>query len=299
MRSLILLAIVGAVAQLVDGSLGMAYGVTSSTLLLATGVAPAAASAAVHFSEIGTTLVSGFSHHKLGNGDWRTVGIIAVPGGLGAFAGATFLSSIPGDTAKPWVAALLLGLGVYVVYRFLALGGRRPTFQGKLSAAFLAPLGVVAGLMDAIGGGGWGPVGTTSLLSSGRLEPRKVVGSIDTSEFVVAVGGSLGFLFALGKQGIDFRVAAALLVGGVVAAPLAAWLVRHLAPRVLGVAAGGLIVLTNIDTIVKALGGTGAAELAVAVVLAVVWVTLVVWAVKQERLARELDPELDGEKVAA
>ena len=307
MRSLILLAIVGAVAQLVDGSLGMAYGVTSSTLLLATGVAPAAASAAVHFSEIGTTLVSGFSHHKLGNVDWRTVGIIAVPGGLGAFAGATFLSSIPGDTAKPWVAALLLGLGVYVVYRFLALGGRRPTFQGRLSAAFLAPLGVVAGLMDAIGGGGWGPVGTTSLLSSGRLEPRKVVGSIDTSEFVVAVGGSLGFLFALGKQGIDFRVAAALLVGGVVAAPLAAWLVRHLAPRVLGVAAGGLIVLTNIDTIVKALGGTGAAELAVAVVLAVVWVTLVVWAVKQERLARELDPELDpqldpqldGEKVAA
>ena len=299
MRSLILLAIVGAVAQLVDGSLGMAYGVTSSTLLLATGVAPAAASAAVHFSEIGTTLVSGFSHHKLGNVDWRTVGIIAVPGGLGAFAGATFLSSIPGDTAKPWVAALLLGLGVYVVYRFLALGGRRPTFQGKLSAAFLAPLGVVAGLMDAIGGGGWGPVGTTSLLSSGRLEPRKVVGSIDTSEFVVAVGGSLGFLFALGKQGIDFQVAAALLVGGVVAAPVAAWLVRHLAPRVLGVAAGGLIVLTNIDTIVKALGGTGAAELAVAVVLAVVWVTLVVWAVKQERLARELDPELDGEKVAA
>ena len=299
MRSLILLAIVGAAAQLVDGSLGMAYGVTSSTLLLATGVAPAAASAAVHFSEIGTTLVSGFSHHKLGNVDWRTVGIIAVPGGLGAFAGATFLSSIPGDTAKPWVAALLLGLGVYVVYRFLALGGRRPTFQGRLSAAFLAPLGVVAGLMDAIGGGGWGPVGTTSLLSSGRLEPRKVVGSIDTSEFVVAVGGSLGFLFALGKQGIDFRVAAALLVGGVVAAPLAAWLVRHLAPRVLGVAAGGLIVLTNIDTIVKALGGTGAAELAVAVVVAVVWVTLVVWAVKQERLARELDPELDGEKVAA
>lgn len=267
-RSLILLAIVGAVAQLVDGSLGMAYGVTSSTLLLATGVAPAAASAAVHFSEIGTTLVSGFSHHKLGNVDWRTVGIIAVPGGLGAFAGATFLSSLPGDTAKPWVAALLLGLGIYVIYRFLALGGRRPTFRGTLSAAFLAPLGVVAGLMDAIGGGGWGPVGTTSLLSSGRLEPRKVVGSIDTSEFVVAVGGSLGFLFALGRQGIDFGYAAALLVGGVIAAPFAAWLVRHLAPRVLGVAAGGLIVLTNVDTIVTALGGSGGVEITVAAVVA-------------------------------
>ena len=298
-RSLILLAIVGAVAQLVDGSLGMAYGVTSSTLLLATGVAPAAASAAVHFSEIGTTLVSGFSHHKLGNVDWRTVGIIAVPGGLGAFAGATFLSSLHGDTAKPWVAALLLGLGIYVIYRFLALGGRRPTFRGTLSAAFLAPLGVVAGLMDAIGGGGWGPVGTTSLLSSGRLEPRKVVGSIDTSEFVVAVGGSLGFLFALGRQGIDFGYAAALLVGGVIAAPFAAWLVRHLAPRVLGVAAGGLIVLTNVDTIVTALGGSGGVEITVAAVVAAVWVSLVVWAVKQERLARELDPELEGEKVAA
>src|SRR6476661_7349729 len=283
MRSLILLAIVGAVAQLVDGSLGMAYGVTSSTLLLATGVAPAAASAAVHFSEIGTTLVSGFSHHKLGNVDWRTVGIIAVPGGLGAFAGATFLSSIPGDTAKPWVAALLLGLGVYVVYRFLALGGRRPTFQGKLSAAFLAPLGVVAGLMDAIGGGGWGPVGTTSLLSSGRLEPRKVVGSIDTSEFVVAIGGSLGFLFALGSQGIDFRYAVALLVGGVLAAPLAAWLVKHLAARVLGVAAGGLIVLTNVDTILEAVGLSGTTLHVVLGVLAVAWVALIVWAVRQER----------------
>ena len=286
-------------AQLIDGSLGMAYGVTSSTLLLATGIAPAAASAAVHFSEIGTTLVSGFSHYKLGNVDWRTVSIIAVPGGIGAFAGATFLSSIPGDTAKPWVAGLLLALGVYVLWRFLALGGRRPTFKGKLPAVFLAPLGVVAGPMDAIGGGGWGPVGTTSLLSSGRLEPRKVVGSIDTSEFVVAIGGSLGFLFALGSQGINFGYAAALLVGGVIAAPFAAWLVRHLPARVLGVAAGGFIVLTNIDTIVKALGGTGVVEIVVAVVVAAVWVSLIAWSVQQERLSRRLLAERDETVVPA
>ncbi len=299
-RNLVLLALVGGIAQMIDGSLGMAYGVTSSTLLLATGIAPAAASAAVHFSEIGTTLVSGFSHHKLGNVDWRTVGIIALPGGLGAFAGATFLSSIPGDTAKPWVAVLLLGLGVYVIWRFLALGGRRPTFRGRLSVAFLAPLGVVAGLMDAIGGGGWGPVGTTSLLSSGRLEPRKVVGSIDTSEFVVAIGGSLGFLLALGSQGIDFGFAAALLVGGVIAAPFAAWLVRHLAARVLGVAAGGLIVVTNTDTIVKALGASGTVELAVAAVLVAAWATLVVRAVRQERRSRALDrADREGETVSA
>jgi uncharacterized membrane protein YfcA len=285
MRSLIVLGLVGLLAQLVDGSLGMAYGVTSSTLLLATGYAPAAASAAVHFSEIGTTLVSGISHHRLGNVDWRTVGIIAVPGGLGAYAGATFLSSIDGDTAKPWVAALLLALGTYVVYRFLVLGGRRPHFRGRLSAAFLAPLGVVAGLMDAIGGGGWGPVGTTSLLSSGRLEPRKVVGSIDTAEFVVAVGGSIGFLLALGSQGIEWSVVAALLTGGVIAAPFAAWLVRHLPARVLGVAAGGLIILTNSKTILEALGAEGITVAVVAAAFAVVWVILIAWAVRQERAA--------------
>lgn len=293
MRNLIVLGFVGMVAQLIDGSLGMAYGVTSSTLLLAAGIAPAAASAAVHFSEIGTTLVSGFSHHKLGNVDWRTVSIIAVPGGIGAFAGATFLSSIPGDLAKPWVAALLLTLGVYVIWRFLALGGRRPRFRGKLSAFFLAPLGVVAGLMDAIGGGGWGPVGTTSLLSSGRLEPRKVVGSIDTAEFVVAIGGSLGFLLALGSQGINFGYAGALLVGGVIAAPIAAWLVKHLPARVLGVAAGGLIVLTNSKTIVESMGGSTSVVIVVASVLLVSWIALIVWAVRQERAARALDQELE------
>jgi uncharacterized membrane protein YfcA len=298
-RNLIVLGLVGLVAQMIDGSLGMAYGVTSSTLLLATGIAPAAASAAVHFSEIGTTLVSGFSHHKLGNVDWRIVAIMAVPGGIGAFAGATFLSSIPGDTAKPWVAGLLLALGVYVIWRFLALGGRRPSFKGQLPAVFLAPLGVVAGLMDAIGGGGWGPVGTTSLLSSGRLEPRKVVGSIDTSEFVVAIGGSLGFLFALGSAGINFGYAAALLVGGVIAAPFAAWLVRHLPARVLGVGAGGLIVLTNIDTIVKALGATPTVEIVVALVVFVTWVSMISWAVKQERDSRQLARELDSESVPA
>src|SRR6476659_2429284 len=134
MRKLLVLGFVGLLAQLVDGSLGMAYGVTSSTLLLAIGVAPAAASAAVHFSEIGTTLVSGFSHHKLGTVDWRTVSIIALRGGLGAFAGATFLSHLDGDLAKPWVAALLFALGCYVIWRFLALGGRRPVFRGRLSA---------------------------------------------------------------------------------------------------------------------------------------------------------------------
>ncbi len=289
MRKLLVLGFVGLLAQLIDGSLGMAYGVTSSTLLLAAGVAPAAASAAVHFSEIGTSLVSGFSHHKLGNVDWRTVSILAVPGFVGAFAGATFLASLPADTAKPWVAGLLLALGIYVVFRFLVLGGRRPTFKTRPSAKFLMPMGLVGGTLDSIGGGGWGPVGTTTLLSSGRLEPRKVVGSIDTSEFVVAVGGSLGFILALGSPGIEWSYAIALLAGGVIAAPIAAWLVKKLAARVLGVAAGGLIVLTNSKTISEALGASGSAVGAIAAVVGALWISGIVWAVKQERKAAALD----------
>lgn len=286
MRQLIVLGFVGLLAQLVDGSLGMAYGVTSSTLLIAVGVAPAAASAAVHFSEIGTSLVSGFSHHKLGNVDWRTVSILAVPGFVGAFVGATFLVSLPGDVAKPWVAGILLALGLYVIWRFLVLGGRRPTFKARPSSRFLVPMGLFGGALDAIGGGGWGPVGTTTLLSSGRLEPRKVVGSIDTSEFVVAVGGSLGFLFGLGHAGIEWGYAAALLIGGVIAAPIAAYLVRIMPARILGVAAGGLIVLTNSKTIAEALGASGAAVGAVAAVIAVLWIAGIAWAISQERQAR-------------
>jgi uncharacterized membrane protein YfcA len=291
MRKLIVLGFVGLLAQLVDGSLGMAYGVTSSTLLLAAGIAPAAASAAVHFSEIGTSLVSGFSHHKLGNVDWKTVSILAVPGFVGAFAGATFLASLPADTAKPWVAGLLLALGIYVIYRFLVLGGRRPTFKARPGVRFLVPMGLVGGTLDSIGGGGWGPVGTTTLLSSGRLEPRKVVGSIDTSEFVVAVGGSLGFLVALGSQGILWSYALALLAGGVIAAPIAAWLVKHLPARVLGVAAGGLIVLTNAKTIGEALGASLTQVGVLSAVLAVAWIAGIAWAVGQERASRARERE--------
>jgi uncharacterized membrane protein YfcA len=141
-------------------------------------------------------------------------------------------------------------------------------------------------------------VGTTSLLSSGRLRPNKVIGSIDTSEFVVAIGGSLGFLFALGSQGINFGYAGALLVGGVIAAPFAAWLVRHLPARVLGVAAGGFIVLTNVDTILESVGaGTGTLIAAVAGVF-VVWVALIVWSVRQEREARRVE-EAEPQSLAA
>src|SRR5688500_5454185 len=133
MRNLIILGFAGLIAQLVDGSLGMGFGVTSSTLLVAAGIAPAMASASIHFAEVGTTLISGFSHHKMGNVDWRTVSILALPGGIGAFFGAHVLVSLPADVAKPWVGSLLFLLGVYVIWRFLVLGGARPEFKGQLS----------------------------------------------------------------------------------------------------------------------------------------------------------------------
>jgi uncharacterized protein len=292
-RNLIVLAVVGLFAQLVDGALGMAYGVTSSSLLLATGIAPAAASAAVHLSEVGTTLASGAAHWRFGNVDWRVVRIMAVPGGIFAFLGATLLSNLDGDDAKPWVSLLLLSLGVYVVYRFLRLGGRRPEFRGRVKARFLVPLAAVAGGMDAIGGGGWGPVGTSSLLAWGRIEPRKVVGSIDTAEFVVAVGASVGFILALGSSGIDFAWVLALLAGGVVAAPLAAYLVRHLPARILGTAAGGLIVITNVKTVLESslvgLAKDSPMVWSIVGLLAVIWVSLIVTAVQAERVARQAD----------
>lgn len=291
MPALIVLAVAGLVAQLVDGSLGMGFGVTSSTLLVAAGIAPASASASIHLAEVGTTLISGFSHHRLGNVDWRTVGVMAVPGGVGAFVGAHFLVSLPAEVAKPWVAGLLFLLGAYVIWRFLVLGGRTPEFKGRLTVRFLVPLGLVGGALDAVGGGGWGPVGTTSLLSSGRLSPRMVVGSVSASEFMVAFGGSLGFLMALGRAGINYGFVAALLAGGVVAAPLAAWLVKHLPGRVLGVAAGGLILLTNSKTVMESLGASGRYVALVAATIGLLWVTLVVAAVRQEREARALERE--------
>ena len=291
MKTLIVLGVVGAIAQLIDGSLGMAYGVTSTTLLVAAGIAPAAASASVHFAEIGTTLASGISHHKLGNVDWRIVRILAIPGAIGAFAGATILTNLPAEVAKPVVGAILLSLGLYVLYRFLALGGRRPEFRGRVRTGFLVPLGLVGGTLDSLGGGGWGPVGTTSLLSSGRVEPRKVVGSIDTSEFVVAVGGSLGFLLGLGAAGIEWGYALALLIGGVIVAPLAAWLVKHLPARVLGTAAGGLIVVTNARTLLLWAEVPSSSTTPILLALVAVWIALITWAVRVERATRDDDDE--------
>ena len=285
MRRLIVLAIVGFGAQLVDGSLGMAYGVTSTTLLLTVGIAPAIASASVHLAEVGTTFASGVAHWRFGNVSWRTVGLMTFPGAVGAFLGAVALSSISAEAAAPLVAGFLFLIGVYLLVRFLRPGVRLPRGERRLPWFFLSPLGLFAGFMDAAGGGGWGPIGTPALLSSGRLEPRKVIVSVDTGEFLVALGASAGFLVALPLSDLNFAWVGAILAGGLVAAPIAAYLVRHIPARILGAATGGLILITNFRTLAGYLGIEGAPLVAAYLVLAAVWIGAITLAVRQIRSA--------------
>ncbi|MFI6268945.1 sulfite exporter TauE/SafE family protein [Micromonospora zamorensis] len=285
MRKLLVLALVGLVAQLIDGSLGMAYGLTSSTLLLVAGVAPAAASASVHLAEIGTTLAAGVAHWRFGNVDWRVVTRIALPGAIGAFAGATVLSSISTEAAAPWMAAILFTLGAYLLIRF-ARPLRTDRIGGRLRGRFLGPLGLVAGFVDATGGGGWGPVATPALLVSGRMEPRKVIGSVDTSEFVVAGAASVGFLIGLGTEGFLLPTVAALLIGGLIAAPLAAWLVRIVPAQLLGAAVGGVIVLTNARTLLRSAELDGPVRPITYALLAAGWLAALVLAVRALRRTR-------------
>ena len=299
MPSLLLIAVAGFFAQFVDGSLGMGYGLTSSTLLIAVGLTPALASASVHLAELGTTAVSGIAHQRFGNVDWPTVRRIAIPGAIGAFAGATFLSSISTAAAKPIAGGLLFVLGVYVLLRFLI--GRAPKRKpGTPGIRMLLPLGMVGGFVDATGGGGWGPVTTPTLLADGRLAPNRVIGTVNASEFLVALAASIGFIIGLGAAGIDFGIVLALLVGGVIAAPIAAWVVRRLNARILGVVVGGFICFTNARLILGAAGASAEVTWAVYGVIVAVWISAVVWVVRIVRRDRAQTPaqELEGASAA-
>ncbi len=286
-------------AQLVDGSLGMAYGVTSTTLLLAVGVSPALASAAVHIGEVGTCAVSGLSHWRFGNVDWSKIAWMAVPGGVGAFLGAialTWLATVAEELLAPAIAIFLFALGVYILARFSFRRRERPVRERPISRGFLGPLGFVAGFLDAVGGGGWGPISTPTLLSSGRMQPRKVVGTVDTSEFVVALGASIGFLLALSFAQVPWGIVGALLLGGIVAAPVAAYVVRVLPARILGTAVGGVILVTNMRTFMGAIGIEGFLASVIYLAIVAVWVAALAHSIqvnrkeKNGRLAEEEQP---------
>ncbi len=289
MGSLLLIALAGFGASFVDGALGMGFGVTSSTLLIAVGLTPALASASVHLAKLGTAAASGAAHYRFGNVDWAGVRRIGIPGAIGAFVGATVLSNISAKAALPFTGTLLLVLGIYIVIRFVR--GRAPRRKpGVPGLRLMVPLGLIGGFVDATGGGGWGPVTTPTLMADGRLTPARVIGTVNTAEFIVALAASLGFLVGLGTAGIDLGIVVALLIGGVIAAPIAAYVVRHLNARILGVVVGNFICLLNARILLGALDAAPQAWWAaygVLLVIAAMSIGFVVRIVRRERVPAE------------
>lgn len=291
MRKLLLFSLIGFAAQLVDGALGMAYGATSSSLLLLFGVAPAVASASIHMAEIATTAASGASHIWFKNVDKEAVVRLIIPGSISAFIGAAFLSSLPGDVVKPYVSLFLLLLGVYILFRFLfrtPVEGKEPAkgFSKKL----LTPLGFVGGFFDAVGGGGWGPIATPVLLSQRGSSPRKVIGTVDTSEFAIAVSATLGFVLFLGWEQFHWQWVAAFMIGGVLAAPLAAWLVKIIPSYLLGVLVGGFIVLTNSWTFLNALNLLPTSGIGMTyAVLIVLWAAAIAYQIRNRKKCKNAE----------
>ncbi|MFC6146755.1 sulfite exporter TauE/SafE family protein [Corynebacterium nasicanis] len=271
MTTLLLIALAGLAAQLVDGGLGMGFGVTSTTILIAlAGLGPAQASAVVHTAELGTTLASGISHWRFGNVDWKVVRRLAIPGAIGAFAGATVLSNLSTEAAVPLTATILSLIGVNLVWRF-SRGRVRRVAGGEHSRGFLGGLGLFGGFIDASGGGGWGPVTTSTLMTLGRAEPRRIVGTVNTAEFLVTAAATLGFVLGLWDDLVaNLAAVGALLLGGVIAAPLAAWLVTRMNPTVLGGVVGTLLVAINLPKVLP-VGWVGVL-LVVLVGLALSWV---------------------------
>lgn len=236
---------IGFAAQLVDGALGMAYGVVTASLLLAFGLPPSLVSASVHAAEVAITGVSGVSHSVLGNIDRRLLRSLVLPGVVGGAIGALLLSHLHWTWLRPLVALYLLGLGVLLLLR----AWRRT--QGQSSLHGMLPLALVAGFLDAVTGGGWGSL-TTSTLVARHHEPRYAIGTAHAAKFFVSLTISLVFLATLGFS--HPQVVFGLMTGGVIAAPLGAWLVKRVRPRPLLLMVGLLVVGLATRTLLKSLG---------------------------------------------
>lgn len=242
--SWLLFALAGSIAQLVDGALGMGFGLLSSTLLLTLGASAALASTAVHMAELCTTLASGASHWRVDNIDKKILVRLAIPGGIGAFLGALFLSWIDLSTGKVFISTILLFLGFLLLYRnlFSTLPGNVMDIKNP---KFLSYLGFSGGFVDASGGGGWGPIVTPTLLAVTSVEPRKVIGTVSASEFIIALSASLGFLININRIDINWSVVAGLAIGGTLMAPFAALLAGKLPKRALASLVAIAIILIN------------------------------------------------------
>lgn len=245
MDTFLLFLLVGLVAQSVDGALGMAYGVVSNTVLLAVGVPPAAASASVHAAEIFTTGASAGSHVLHRNVTWRLWLPLAGAGMVGGVLGAYVLSGVDGAAIKPFILVYLAVLGVWIVLR-----GLKDRKTRHIRSFWGAPLGLVGGFMDAVGGGGWGPTATTALVGAGK-EPRHAIGTVNAAEFFVTTAISATFVWALvtghwsdagALQEYGWAVGG-LVVGGLIAAPFAGWIAKAVPTRILTLIVGGLIIV--------------------------------------------------------
>ncbi len=242
----------------------------------------------MHLAEVGTTLVSGASHWRFRNVDWGVVAKLGVPGALGAFLGATVLSSLSTAAAIPVTSTILLAIGVYVALRFSV---RPPAVAhartSPHSAKFLSPLGLFGGFIDASGGGGWGPITTSTLLSRGKTAPRTVIGSVSASEFLVALAASIGFLVGLGRESLgNLLVVAGLALGGAIAAPIAAWLVSRVPATLLGTAVGGVIVLTNAQKLCTSFEISATATTLLYLLIVAGWIALLTVSWRRSRLTR-------------
>ena len=238
---------IGFAAQVVDGALGMAFGVISNTALLWIGVPPAAASAGVHTVETFTTAVSGVSHVLHRNVNWKLFFRLVIPGIIGGVLGAYLLSNISAAAAKPFILAYLSGIGVYLLWR----GLHYPPTQREPKV--VEPLGLAGGFLDAAGGGGWGPVVTSNLLVQGA-SPRTTIGSVNTAEFFVTATISVTFLTQLGWAAFTMATVG-LLIGGIVAAPFGAMLAKRVPARTLMLMVGVVLVVTSLFGLWRALHG--------------------------------------------
>jgi hypothetical protein len=238
-----LLFAIGFAAQLIDGALGMAYGVLTNAALLSIGFPPAQASALVHTAEIFTTGASAASHIYHRNVDWRLVARLGVSGVLGAALGAWILSNIEVPAARRFVYAYLLLMGLYILWKSM-----RITVKLRTTARWTSPLGFVAGFLDASGGGGWGPMTTSTLIGSGH-SPRESVGSVNTTEFFVTVVAATTFFAELGALPMEHLIP--LVAGGLVAAPFGGWAVKHMPARTLMIAVGALIATISIVQLIR------------------------------------------------
>ena len=242
--SILIYVLVGFLAQTIDGALGMAYGVSSNTFLLSLGIPPAAASASVHMAEVVTTGVSGVSHWRLGNVDWNLVKRLLIPGAIAGGIGAYLLTSFDGDVIKPYISAYLLIMGIVILVKAFNHKEHKPT---GVHTARVSVLALVGGFFDAIGGGGWGPVVTTTLVARGK-DPRLTIGSVNFSEFFVTLTESIVFVITL-SFGEYWQIILGLLIGGAIAAPLAARMTKKMPVKALMILVGSLIIVLSIRTI--------------------------------------------------